>query len=86
MRKDLYHPTWNNLRIVSAQCCNYRSIKDIITSDITGCFVSYFVLAGDVLFFQPNIEFAAELNMVCSHDPDPLHKPSIIDPKSVFKT
>ena len=62
------------------------SITNIITSNLTGCFVGCFVLVGDVFFFQPNIELAVELNIFWSHDPDPLHKPSIIDPNNIFQT
>ena len=55
------------------------SITNIITFNLTGCLLSCFV-------FQPNIEFAAELNMFCPHDPDPLHEPSIIDPSNILQT
>ena len=66
--------------------CVMFCIKAIITFDITGGFVRCFVLVGDNLFFQPNIEFAAKLDIFFSHDPDPLHKPSITVPSNISKT
>ena len=64
MRKDLYHPTWNNLRIVSAQCCNYCSKKTSLPTILQVALWAILCLFVITSFSNQTLNW--QLNSTCS--------------------